>query len=59
LDDVLDEVIGFMEGRFELAVWPWCCSGLMAKEAVGERAAELPMEEDEQKLDLGSFSVSR
>jgi hypothetical protein len=27
LDDVLDGVVGFNEGRFEFAVWPWCCSG--------------------------------
>jgi hypothetical protein len=27
LDDVLDGVVGFKEGRFEFAVWPWCCGG--------------------------------
>jgi hypothetical protein len=31
LDDVLDGVIGFVEGRFEFAVWPWCFGGLMVK----------------------------
>ena len=22
----MDGVVGFMEGRFEFAVWQWCCS---------------------------------
>jgi hypothetical protein len=51
LDDVLDGVAGLMEGRFEIAFWPWRCSGLMMK----ERSAELLVEENEQKRDLGSF----
>jgi len=33
LDDALDGVVGFVEGRFEFAVWPWRCGGLMMKEA--------------------------
>ena len=55
LDDVLAGAVGFVEGSFEFAVWPGCWSGLMVKEAVGERAAELFMEEDEEQRDLGSF----
>jgi hypothetical protein len=34
LKDVLDEAVGFLEGRFEFAVWPWRRSGPMVKEAV-------------------------
>jgi hypothetical protein len=45
LKDVLDGAIGFVEGGFELAVGPWGFSGLMVKEAVGERSAELLVEE--------------
>ena len=44
LKDVLDGVIGFVVGGFELAVWPWGSSGLIVKEAIGERAAELLVE---------------
>ena len=40
-------MIGFVEGSFKLAVGPWGGSGLMMKEAVGERAAELLMKKDE------------
>lgn len=55
MDDVLDGAIGFVEGGFELAVWPWLCRGLMLKEAVCEGSAELLVEEDEEQGDLGSF----
>jgi hypothetical protein len=55
LNDVMDGMVGFVEGRFELAVGPWGGSGLMVKEAVGERAAELLMKENEQKCDLCSL----
>jgi hypothetical protein len=48
LEDVLDGVVGFMEGRFKFAVGPWCCSGSMVKEAVGEGPAELFVKENEQ-----------
>jgi hypothetical protein len=51
LDDVMD-------GTVERAVWSlllaWGCRGLMVKEAVGERAAEVLMKEDELKCDLCS-----
>ena len=55
LDDVLDGAIGLVEGRFELAVGPLGIVGPMVKEAVGKRAAELFMEEDEKQRNLGSF----
>jgi hypothetical protein len=48
LKDVLDRVVGFVEGGFEFAIRPWVSGGLMMKEAVGERAAELFVEEDEE-----------
>jgi len=51
----MDGMVGFVEGRFELAVGPWGGCGLMVKEAVGERTAELLMKEDEQKCDLCSL----
>jgi len=44
-----------LEGGFELAVWAWGHSGSMANEAVGERPAELLVEEDDQKGGLDSF----
>lgn len=53
MDDILDGVGGFVEGRFEFAVGAWRGSGSMVKEAVGEQAGELVMEEDEQKRHLG------
>jgi hypothetical protein len=55
LDDVLDGVVGFVEGRFEFAVWLWGCSGSMVTEAVGERAAELLAKKDKQEGDFGVF----
>jgi hypothetical protein len=48
LKDVLDGVVGFVEGGFELAVWPYGGNSVMVKEAVGEEAAELLVEEDEE-----------
>ena len=44
-----------MEGGFELAVGAWGQRGLMVKEAVGERAAELLVKKDEQQRHLGSL----
>jgi hypothetical protein len=39
----MDGTVGFVEGSFELAIGAWGFGGLMVKEAVGERAAELLM----------------
>ena len=52
MDDVSYGVVGFVEGRFEFAVGALGDSGLVVKEAVGQRAAELLMEEDEKQRDL-------
>ena len=55
MDDVLDGMVGFMEGRFEFAIGPRCFSRLMVKEAVGEGSAELLVEEDQEQHGLAAF----
>ena len=47
----MDGVVGIVKGLFEFDVWPWRRSGPMVKLAVGERAAELVVEEDEEQRD--------
>jgi hypothetical protein len=39
-------MIRFVEGDFELAVGPRSQCGLMVKEAIGKRSADLPMKGD-------------
>ena len=45
-----------MIGGLEFAVGPMSCVGLMMKAAVGERATQTLVKEEEQKRDLNAFA---
>jgi hypothetical protein len=54
-NDVLDSAACFVEGVFEFAIRAEGGIGLMMKEAVCKRAAELLVKQDEQQRDFDSF----
>ena len=54
-DDVVDGFVGAVIGGFELAVGAGVGVGLVVEEAVGERAAEPLVEEQEEQGDLGAL----
>ena len=55
LDDLLDCVVGFLVGGFQLTIWLMFGVGTMVEQAVGEWPTEPLMEEQKQECDLESF----
>ena len=52
VDDVLNGLVGFVVGGFQFAVGPVCGIGFVVKAAVGQRATETLVEEQEQERHL-------
>ena len=55
VDDVLNGLVGFVVGGFQFAVGPVCGIGFVVKAAVGQRATETLVEEQEQERHLNAF----
>lgn len=55
VNDVLDGLVGFVIGGFEFAIWPVVGIGFVMESAVGERAAEALVEEQEQERNVDAF----
>ena len=59
VDDMLDGLVGAVIGGFEVAVGAVLRVGAVVEAAVGERAAEALVEEQEEQGDLEPFCVRR